>query len=128
MCITLFYNAHTGKIGFPLCNLLNRSDSGTRGGKNNYKYISTRSTAFSQSFFPKTRKDCNKIDNETKESSTTLEFTNSIWTSPVVDTAVSTCVVSSANVLRSDGMQSADDIPMTAGVCSSVNAPSVKMT
>ena len=47
---------------------------------------------------------------------------------PVVDTAVWTCVVSSANVLRSDGMQSADNIPVSAGVCSSANAPSVKMT
>ena len=29
--LTLFYNAHTGKISIPLCNLLDRSDSRTRG-------------------------------------------------------------------------------------------------
>ena len=38
--LTLFYNAHTGKISIPLCNLLDRSDSRTRGAKNNYKYLS----------------------------------------------------------------------------------------
>ncbi len=81
MYITLFYNAHTGKISIPLCNLLNRSDSRTRGTKNNYKYISTKNTAFGRSFFPKTLKDWNKIDNETKESSTTLVFKNSLWAS-----------------------------------------------
>ena len=79
--LTLFYNADTGKINIPLCNLLDGSDSGTRGAKNNYKYISAKNTAFGQSFFPKTLKDWNKIDNETKESSTTLEFKNSLWTS-----------------------------------------------
>ena len=79
--LTLFYNAHTGKISIPLCNLLDRSDSRTRGAKNNYKYLSTKNTAVGQSFFPKTLKDWNKIDNETKESSTTLEFKNSLWTS-----------------------------------------------
>ena len=70
---TLFYNAHTGKINIPLCNLLDRSDSRTRCAKNNYKYISTKNTVFGQSFFPKTLKDWNKLDNETKECSTTLE-------------------------------------------------------
>ena len=79
--LTLFYNAHTGKISIPLCNLLDRSDSKTRGAKNNYKYLSTKYTAVGQSFFPKTLKDWNKIDNETKESPTTLAFKNSLWTS-----------------------------------------------
>ena len=37
--LTLFYNAHTGKVSIPLCNLLDRSDSRTRGAKNNYKYL-----------------------------------------------------------------------------------------
>ena len=72
--LTLFYNAHTGKISIPLCNLLDRSDSRTRGAKNNYKYLSTKNTAVGQSFFPKTLKDWNLIDNETKESHTTLAF------------------------------------------------------
>ena len=80
-CFTLFYNAHTVKVIIPLCNLLDGSDSRTRGAKHNYKYISTKNTAFGQSFFPKTLKDWNKIDNETKESSTTLAFKNSLWTS-----------------------------------------------
>ena len=79
--LTLFYNAHTGTISIPLCNLLDRSDSRTRGAKNNDKYISTKNTAFGQSFFPKTVKDWNTIDNETKESPTTLAFKNSLWTS-----------------------------------------------
>ena len=79
--LTLFYNAHTGKISIPLCNLLDRSDSRTRGAKNNYKYLSTKNTAVGQSFFQKTLKDWNKIDNETKESPTTLAFKNSLWTS-----------------------------------------------
>ena len=34
--LTLFYNAHTGKINIPLCNIVDRSDSRTRGAKNNY--------------------------------------------------------------------------------------------
>ena len=34
--LTLFYNAHTGKINIPLCTLVDRSDSRTRGAKNNY--------------------------------------------------------------------------------------------
>ena len=55
--LTLFYNAHTGKINIPLCNIMDRSDSRTRGAKNNYKFISTKNTAFGQSFFPKTLKD-----------------------------------------------------------------------
>ena len=63
--LTLFYNAHTRKISIPLCNLMDSSDSRTRGAKNNYKYISTKNTAFGQSFFPKTLKGWNKIDNET---------------------------------------------------------------
>ena len=64
---TLFYNAHTGKkISIPLCNFLDKSDSRTRDAKNNYKYLSTKNTAVGQSFFPKTPKDWNKIDNETK--------------------------------------------------------------
>ena len=75
--LTLIYNAHTGKINIPLCNLLDRPDS----TKNNYKYISTKNTAFGQSFFPKTVKDWNKLDNETKESPTNLAFKNSLWTS-----------------------------------------------
>ena len=79
--LTLFYNAHTGKISIPLCNLLDRSDSRTRGAKNNYKYLSTKNTAVGQSFFPKTLKDWNLIDNETKESHTTLAFKNSLWIS-----------------------------------------------
>ena len=79
--LTLFYNAHTGKINIPLCNLLDRSDSRTRGANNNYKYISTKNTAFGQSFFPKTLKDWNKLNNETKESSTTVQFKNSLWAS-----------------------------------------------
>ena len=33
--LTLFYNAQTGKISIPLCNILDRSDSRTRGAKNN---------------------------------------------------------------------------------------------
>ena len=69
--LSLFYNAHTVKIKTPLCNILDRSDSRSRGAKTNYKYISTKNTAFGQSFFPKTRKDWNKLDDETKESSTT---------------------------------------------------------
>ena len=40
--LTLFYNAHTGKISIPLCNLLDRSDSRTRDAKNNYKCLSTK--------------------------------------------------------------------------------------
>ena len=40
--LTLFYNVHTGKINIPLCNLLDRSDSRTRGANKNYKYISTK--------------------------------------------------------------------------------------
>ena len=64
--LTLFYNAPTGKISITLCNLLDRSDSRTRGAQNNYKYICTKNTAFGQSFFPKTLKDWNKIGNETK--------------------------------------------------------------
>ena len=32
-----------------------------------------KNTAFGQSFFPKTLKDWNKLDNETKESSTTVQ-------------------------------------------------------
>ena len=32
--LTLFFNAHTGKINIPLCNLLDRSDSRTRGANN----------------------------------------------------------------------------------------------
>ena len=79
--LTLFYNAHTGKISIPLCNLLDRSDSRIRGANNNYKYLSTKNSAFGQSFFPKTLKDWNKLHNETKESSTTLAFKNSLWTS-----------------------------------------------
>ena len=79
--LTLFYNAHTGKISIPLCNLLDKSDSRTRGANNNYKYLSKKNTAVGQSFFPKTLKDWNKIDNETKESPTTLAFKNSLWTS-----------------------------------------------
>ena len=75
--LTLFYNSHAGKINIPFCNLLDRSDSRTRCAKNNYKYISTKNTAFGQSFFPKTQTDWNKLDNETKECSTTLEFKNS---------------------------------------------------
>ena len=75
------YNARTGKINIPLCNIMDRSDSRTRGAKNNYKYISSKNTAFGQSFFPKTLKDWNKLDNETKESSTTVQFKNSLWTS-----------------------------------------------
>ena len=54
---------------------------GPEAPKNNYKYISTKTTDFGQSFFPKTLKDWNKLDNETKESSTTLEYKNSLWTS-----------------------------------------------
>ena len=55
--LTLFYNAHTGKINIPLCNIIDRSDSRTRGAKNNYKYISTKkNTALGQSFVPKTQK------------------------------------------------------------------------
>ena len=69
--LTLFYNAHTGKINITMCNIMDRSDSRTRGAKNNYKYISSKNTAFGQVFFPKTLKDWNKLDNETKESSTT---------------------------------------------------------
>ena len=73
--LTLFYIAHTGKINIPLCNIMDRSDSRTRGAKNNYKLISTKTTAFGQSFFPKTLKEWNKLDNETKESSTTNHST-----------------------------------------------------
>ena len=60
--LTLFYNAHTGKISIPLCNLLDRSDSRTRGAKNNYKYLSTKKNAVGQSFFPKTLKDGTWVD------------------------------------------------------------------
>ena len=52
--LTLFYNVHTGKINIPLCTIMDRSDSRTRGAKNNYKYISTKNPTFGQSFFPKT--------------------------------------------------------------------------
>ena len=31
--LTLFYNAHRGKINIPLCNIMDRSDSRTRGAK-----------------------------------------------------------------------------------------------
>ena len=79
--LTLFYNAHTGKINIQLCNLVDRSDSRTRGARHNYKYISTKNTALGQSFFPKTLKDWNKLNNETKESSTTVQFKNSLWAS-----------------------------------------------
>ena len=79
--LNLFYNAHTGKINIPLCNLLDRSDSRTRGVKNNNKYISTKHTAFGQLLFLKNLKDWNKLNNETKESSTTLDFKNSLWIS-----------------------------------------------
>ena len=58
--------------------VMDRSDSRTRGAKNNYKYISTKNTAFGQSFFPKTLKDWNKLDNETTECSTTVQFKNSL--------------------------------------------------
>ena len=51
--LTLFFNAHTGKISIPLCNLLDRSDSRTRGAKNNYKYISTKNTALANHSFRK---------------------------------------------------------------------------
>ena len=64
--LTLFYNAHTEKINIPLCNLVDRSDSRTRGAKNNYKYISTKNTAFGQSFFPKTLKDWNQLKTKPK--------------------------------------------------------------
>ena len=43
------------------------------------KYIQIhfyKNTAFGQSFFPKTLNDSNKLDNETKEYSTTIEFKN----------------------------------------------------
>ena len=79
--LALIYNAHRGKINIPVCNLVDRSDSRTRGAKNNYKYISTKNTAFGQSFFPKTLTDWNKLNNETKESSTTVQFKNSLWAS-----------------------------------------------
>ena len=49
--------------------------------KNNYKYLSTKNTTFGQSFFPENIKYWNKIDNETKESPTTLAFKNSLLTS-----------------------------------------------
>ena len=45
----------------------------TQALTNYYKYISTKNTAFDQSFIPNTLSDWNKFDNETKESSTTLE-------------------------------------------------------
>ena len=59
--LTLFYNAQTGKINIPLCNIMDRSASRTRGAQNNYKYISTKNTTFGQTFFPKTLKDWNII-------------------------------------------------------------------
>ena len=37
--------------------------------------------AFGQPFFPKTLKDWNKLNNGTKESSTTVQFKNSLWAS-----------------------------------------------
>ena len=42
----------------------------------NIHCISTKNAAFGQSFIPKTQNDCNKLDNETKESSTVPEFKN----------------------------------------------------
>ena len=74
-------STRAGGLGINLTAADTVSDSRTRGAKNNYKYISTKNTAVGQSFFPKTLKDWNKLDNETKESSTTLEVKNSIWTS-----------------------------------------------
>ena len=64
--LTLFYIAPTGKIDIPLCNIMDRSDSRTRGAKNNYKLYFYKNTTFGQSFFPKTPKYWNKLDNETK--------------------------------------------------------------
>ena len=79
----IFYNAHTEKINILLCIILDRSDSRSRDANNNYTYISTKHTAPGQplGLFPITLKYWNKLDNETKESSTTLEFKNSLWTS-----------------------------------------------
>ena len=54
--LTLFYNAYTGKINIPLCNLLDRSDSRTRGANNNYKYISTKKTCLWSIILPENSK------------------------------------------------------------------------
>ena len=54
--IILFYMVHIGNIMIALT--LDRSDTRTRGGKNNYTFISTKNTAFvQQSFIPNTLKD-----------------------------------------------------------------------
>ena len=81
--LTLFYNAHTGKINIPLCNIIDRSDSRTRGAKNNYKYISTKKKHCPWSIIrpENSKKDWNKHENDAKESSTTVLFKNSLWTS-----------------------------------------------
>ena len=79
--LTLFYNAHTGKIISHCAIFWIDPTPGPEVPKIITNTFLQKNTAFGQSFFLKTLKDWNKLDNETKESFTTLEYKNRPWTS-----------------------------------------------